>query len=198
MMGEDRQASRLEDLLDRIAATTEDADRVSLGLLLEAMGRRSFGSALLAAGLVTLAPLVGDIPGVPTLMGVLVVLTAGQMLVGKERIWLPGWLLDRSVGREKLETALRWLRPVARVADRVFGPRLEGVLTRGGGRVIAAVSVLVGALMPAMELVPFSANAAGVVLTLLGLALVARDGLLALLALTLIAVGAALLTAGLT
>lgn len=197
-MGEDRPSSRLDDLLDRIAGAAEEADRVSLELLLEAMGRRSFGSALLAAGLVTLAPLVGDIPGVPTLMGVLVVLTAGQMLVGRERFWLPGWLLERSVGREKLETALGWLRPVARVGDRLFGPRLEGVLERGGGRAIAAVGLLVGALMPAMELVPFSANAAGIVLTLLGLALVARDGLLALLALTLFAVGAALLVAGLT
>lgn len=197
-MSEDRQASRLDDLLDRIAGAAEEADRVSLELLLETMGRRSFGSALLAAGLVTLAPLVGDIPGVPTLMGVLVVLTAGQMLVGREQFWLPGWLLERSVGAEKLETALRWLRPVARVGDRLFGPRLEGVLDKGGGRAIAAVALLVGALMPAMELVPFSANAAGVVLTLLGLALVARDGLLALIALTLFAVGAALLVAGLT
>lgn len=166
---------------------------MSLELVLDAMGRRSFGSALLAAGLLTLAPLVGDIPGVPTLMGILVVLTAGQMLVGRDRIWLPRWLLARSVSRAKVETALRWLRPVARVVDRLIGPRLEVVLATGGGHVVATVCLLIGAVMPALELVPFSANVAGILLTLLGLALVARDGLLALISLTLIAAGVATL-----
>lgn len=33
-----------------------------------AVGRRSFGPTLLLAGLVTLAPIVGDIPGVPVLI----------------------------------------------------------------------------------------------------------------------------------
>jgi hypothetical protein len=37
--------------------------------------------------------------------------------------------------------------------------------------------------MPAMEVVPFSANAAGLILALLGLALIAHDGALALAAL---------------
>ena len=41
--------------------------------------------------------------------------------------------------------------------------------------------------MPVMEFIPFSANLAGVVLTMFGLALMVRDGLLALLGLTLIA-----------
>jgi hypothetical protein len=36
--------------------------------------------------------------------------------------------------------------------------------------------------MPAMELVPFSANGAGAALTAFGLSLIAHDGLLALLA----------------
>lgn len=41
--------------------------------------------------------------------------------------------------------------------------------------------------MPPMELIPFSANAAGAALTLFGLALVAHDGLLAWLGLALTA-----------
>ena len=45
---------------------------------------------------------------------------------------------------------------------------------------------------PAMEVVPFSANGAGAVLTAFGLALIARDGLIAAIALVL-----AVLTAGL-
>lgn len=196
-MNEARQPKSLDDLLDRIAAAAEGEERVSLEEILEEMGRRSFGPVLLAAGLVTLAPIVGDIPGVPTSMGVLVVLAAGQMFVGRTRLWLPRWLLERAVDRSKLETALRWLRRPARLVDRVIVRRLEAVLAIGGNRVIAAACLLVGAVMPMLEFVPFSATAAGLVLTLLGLALVARDGLLASVSLALMAVGAALLVANL-
>lgn len=192
-----REPHRLCDLLERIAGAGEGEQHVSVELVLEEVGRRSFGPIMLAAGLVTLAPLVGDIPGVPTLMGVLVVLTAGQMLVGRDWIWLPGWLLERSVDRSKLETAVGWLRRPARIVDRVIGRRLQGVLAMGGNRVLAAACLLVGAIMPALEFIPFSATVAGLVLTLLGLALVARDGLLALIALTLMAGGLVLLVANL-
>lgn len=192
-MDEPQRRESLEALLDRIAGTADETDRVSLGLVLEVMGRRSFGSVLLAAGLITLAPLIGDIPGVPTIMGIVVVLTAGQMLLGQDRLWLPDTLLDRSVSREKLDAGLRWLRPAARALDRAIGPRFEGVLASGGGRVIAAVCLLIGAVMPVLEVIPFSATVAGILLTLLSVALVTRDGLLALITLTLAAVGGGLL-----
>ena len=45
---------------------------------------------------------------------------------------------------------------------------------------IALVALAVSLLTPAMELVPFSAVLAGLVLTAFGLALIARDGLLSL------------------
>jgi len=52
---------------------------------------------LLVAGLVMLAPIIGDIPGVPVMMGVLVVLMAGQLLFRREHLCLPRCLLKRSV-----------------------------------------------------------------------------------------------------
>lgn len=190
---ESRRSDSLEALLARIAETAGEADHVSLRLVLEAMGRRSFGSVLLVAGLITLAPLIGDIPGVPTIMGVLVVLTAGQMLFGRDQLWLPDTLLDRSVSREKVDAAVRWFRPATRIVDRVIGPRLEVVLRSGGGRAIAVACLLIGGVMPVLEVIPFSATVAGILLTLLSLALVTRDGLLALVTLIMAAVGGGVL-----
>lgn len=46
---------------------------------------------------------------------------------------------------------------------------------------MAIVCMLVALAMPAMEVVPFSANGAGAALMTFGLGIVARDGLLALL-----------------
>lgn len=179
----DQEVSSLEELLDRMGQADPDGSEVTLDALLDAVGRRSFGPLLLTAGLVTLAPLIGDIPGVPTIMGVLVVLIAGQMLFDREHFWLPRWMLERSVKRERLCKALEWLRRPARFVDRVLRPRLTMFVRTAGIHIIAGMCIAVAAVMPATEFVPFSANAAGAALTAFGLALIAHDGLLAVIAL---------------
>lgn len=170
----------LEGLLERIGRADERDGRVHLSAILDQLGRRSFAPVLLLGGLITLAPLIGDIPGVPTTMAVLVSLTAGQMLLRRERIWLPRWLLDRSVDRGKLEKAVTKLRGPARWVDRILRPRLRGLVRGPGSYAIPVGCLLIAFIMPVMELIPFSANLGGAALTAFGLALVAGDGALAL------------------
>lgn len=176
-------ADRLTSIVRRVEGVADEVDPVTLGAILDAVGRRSFGVALLVPGLVTLAPLVGDVPGVPTLMAVVVLLSAGQLLVGRDRPWLPRWLLERRVEAATVRKAARRMLPGVRVMDRVLNPRLTVLTGRPAQYVIAAVCVVVAAAMPAMELVPFSANVAGVLLTGFGLSLVTSDGLLVLITL---------------
>uniref|UniRef100_UPI003567DEB6 exopolysaccharide biosynthesis protein n=1 Tax=Halomonas sp. TaxID=1486246 RepID=UPI003567DEB6 len=99
MQRSDPAPSNLSTLLDMLESTGGLPDSVSLDAILDTLGRRSFAPFLLIAGLVTLAPLIGDIPGVPTLMASLVALSAAQILVGRDRVWLPQWLLERRVSR---------------------------------------------------------------------------------------------------
>jgi hypothetical protein len=185
----------LERLLDRLRETEAEAgaeagrDQISFDAILDAVGRRSFGPLLLLAGVVTLPPLVGDIPGVPTLMGLFVVLTAAQLLLGRDNFWLPGWLLRRSVDRSKIENGISWLRRPAGWIDRVLRPRLSFLVEGPGTWVVGVASLLVALAMPPMELVPFSANIAGLALSALGLALITKDGLLAIVALLATAAG---------
>lgn len=172
----------LEQLLARISKSSEEGDPVPMRAALEEIGRRSFGPVLLFAGLITLAPVVGDIPGVPTIMAFFVLLVAGQLLLRQEHFWLPNWLLERSVSRHKLCKSLDWMRRPARFIDKLIRPRLTS-LTRGAGvYAIAVCCLLIAVCMPVMEVVPFSANGAGLALTAFGLALMAHDGLLALIA----------------
>lgn len=188
-----RRTRAVENHLDRLGETAEgDGDRISLEAMLTAMETVPFGSLLLVAGLVTLMPILGDIPGVPTTMGVLVALGSSQLLLGRETMWLPRWVRERTVKASIVKTALRWLRPVARATDRVLRPRLDLFVQGVATYVIAVTTLLVGVVMPLMEFVPFSANLAGVVLTTFGLALIVRDGLLALVTLALIAIAVGL------
>lgn len=175
----------LEELLDRIGEAARGREEVSLDRILDLVGRRSYGPVLLVAGILTLAPIVGDIPGVPTLIGLMVLMVVVQLLFGRENFWLPHWLLKRSADRDKLCKAVGWMRRPAAFVDRFIKPRLVA-LTRGPAvHAIGIACAVIAAAMPPMELVPFSANAAGAALTAFGLALVARDGLLALVAFTL-------------
>ena len=173
----------LEDLLGLVEDTVRSDCRVSVGEILDAVGRRSFGPLVLLVGVITLAPIVGDIPGVPTMMGVLLLLVAGQILLRKDHIWLPRKILSRSVSREKLCKAIGVMRKPARWADRWIRPRVESLTLGAGFYVVAVTCTLIALLMPFMELIPFSANGAGVALTAFGLALIANDGLLMLVAL---------------
>jgi hypothetical protein len=170
----------LEDVLDRIGDAQSKDGRVSIGSLFQTIGRRSFGPVLLFAALVMSAPVIGDIPGVPVLSGLIIILVAVQLLLHRDHVWLPQWLLRRSASREKVDRAVEKLRKPARFVDRFLRHRLER-LTRGGmAQLILAVCILTSCATPFMELVPFSANVAGAALTAFGLALIANDGVFVL------------------
>jgi hypothetical protein len=146
---------------------------------MEKVASRSFAPLLLVAGMVALVPGLGDIPGVTTTMAVLVLLVSGQILFRRKQLWLPRWLLNLSVARDKFCKALDWLRRPARFMVRIVRPRLA---IFAEDTAIASGCVVVAFVMPFMEVVPFGAIAAGVALTAFSVGLIARDGLVALLA----------------
>nr|WP_254722296.1 exopolysaccharide biosynthesis protein [Gilvimarinus xylanilyticus] len=169
--------------MDRILDAAEGHDCVNLDMILNAVGQRSYGPVLLLIGLIVLAPLIGDIPGVPTLCAIIVLLFSVQLMLHREHFWLPQWLLNRSIKTSSLNKAIDLSRKPARFVDRLVKPRLT-FLIRGyiPARCVALCSIAIALMMPLMEFIPFSANLAGGVLTCFGLALIARDGFLALLA----------------
>ncbi|MEE3170064.1 MAG: exopolysaccharide biosynthesis protein [Pseudomonadota bacterium] len=181
-MNQPDDPNSLKELLDRLRDGTDGQRRVSVGDILAVVGERSFGPLALVAGLVTLAPLIGDIPGVPTLLALMVLLTVGQLLFQRETIWIPARLANRSMEQEKLDKGLDWLEKPARFLDRWTRPRLVFLVRGPGQYVMAVLCLLVAAAMPLMEIIPFSANGGGLALVAFGLAIIARDGLLALFA----------------
>lgn len=176
-----KDPKNLEQLLELIRDTDHNGKEIKFGDILDQVGHRSFGSLLLTAGLIISAPLIGDIPGVPVLLGAFVILTSGQLLLGKDHFWLPKWLLERSADPAKLDKGMDWIQPVARFIDRWLKPRLKIVTGKLGIYAIAIACVLVGLLTPVMEFIPFSAQFAGAAITAFGLAIIAKDGLFAIL-----------------
>ena len=171
----------LDELLACLAGAGDESEPVTLGEVVEAIGRRSFGPLLLLAGLIVFSPLSG-IPGLPTIMAGFVLLIAGQLICRRRYFWLPRWLLARRVSRKCFNATIRILRRPARAVDRLLRPRLHILVGHAGLGVILLLSVALALIMPVLELFPFASSVAGAALTAFGLALIAHDGVLALLA----------------
>jgi len=199
-MNADRRSVEAESALLAVLAQVEHAGQgsreVAVADIIERLGTAAFGPALLVLGLVALSP-IGDIPGVPTVMGLVILLIAGQLLAARQRFWLPGWLLKRRVNSSRLLTTVRYARPAARFLGRFLKPRLTFLTDGPFARAAGGFACLLALSLPPLEFVPFAATVPSSALTLLGLALVTRDGLLAALALLLGTTAAYLVTTAL-
>lgn len=169
-------------LLDQVESVSENSEKISLGMVLDAVGEHSFAPLLLITGLIMLAPGPADIPGVPVILGLFVIGIAIQPLMRHEHIWVPRWMEKREISSRRAKKMVGWLRRPAGWIDHVIKQRYTWLVDHAGVSVIAVACILIAASTPVLEFVPFSANLAGAAITAFGLALLARDGLLAGLA----------------
>jgi hypothetical protein len=171
----------LEDVIDCILKATPDQGRLSVADLMTAIGERSFGPLILVPSLIALSP-VGAIPGLPAITSVIIMIFAVQMLLGHTHVWLPQWLKARTMDGAKLEKGLTAFRPVARFVDHLLRPRLT-VLTQGPFYYVIAVMILaVAVITPVLEIIPLGGIPPNAALVAFALAITAKDGLWALLA----------------
>jgi len=170
-------------LLDRFEEAAEEKEEISVDDLMDAVGRRSFGPLLLLAGIVMSAPGISDIPSVPTMVGLFILIISSQILFGRDQFWLPGWLLRRSISRKTLMKVAgnKWLRRAATMIDKFVTERLEIFAGPKANYGVAAVCTLLAIVSPVTELVPLSGMGVGAAIVAFGVSLIARDGLMALI-----------------
>lgn len=185
------QQHDLEALVCRLAELGRGRDSVTVGDMQDEIGHRSFGPCLFVPAILELSP-VGGLPGVPTVLGVIVVFFAAQLLLGHDRFWLPGVLVRRQIPGQRLNSGMKKIRPVARAIDKVLRPRLPAVMTPVWLKVAAVLCVALCLAVPALELVPFASSVPFTAIALFGLALIARDGLAMVLAFAVACAAAAL------
>ncbi|MBE7376689.1 exopolysaccharide biosynthesis protein [Pseudomonas lopnurensis] len=174
-MSSDEQPQNLESLLQRLEQAGEPDQPVTIECMLQVTDERSFGALLLIPGLLVLSPLSG-IPGLPSVIAVMVMLIAVQLLIGRERFWLPQWLLRRSASRSKYDKAIAFLQRLSGFVDRLLRRRLTFLTSGLATRLNALLCMLIAATMPPLELIPFGNSIAGAALSVLGLGMMARDG----------------------
>lgn len=177
--------SHHDDSLVGLVDTVLDAAKapvVSLADIIDAVGRASFAPVLLLPALAVASPLSG-IPLFSSLMGVAIVLVASQMLAGRRQLWLPHWIMRRSVRGATVRAAFSRIKPVVAWIDNRSRRRWRIFAHRPLIYVPQTLCLLSGLTMPFLEFVPFSSSALGAGVALLAIGMLSRDGLITLLAL---------------
>lgn len=164
-------------ILDELDEVARASTRVSVGDVVERMGDRGFGPFLLIPALIEVSP-IGGIPAVPTILASLIVLVAVQIVIGRDHLWLPGFVERRSVRAGRFEKAIEKIRPLAGWLDRWFHGRLSLLVTRPFVRGAAIIAIFACLTVPLLELVPFASTIPMAVVIVLGLAITVKDGLL--------------------
>lgn len=172
-------------MLDRLKARIDNDPTpatLTLGEILEAVGRRAYGPMLLVIGLFAISPAT-IMPGFTWLAAILTLLVAVQMLVGLKSPWLPRALLRVKVPRAPLTRFVETARPRAEKLERsgwlqtrlafLSAPPFVNLVALG---VIAAALVTIP-----IGLIPFAPLIPGVAIVLVAIGVTARDGLWLLL-----------------
>jgi len=179
----------IKSLSDVIAEFGEDArPSLTVGQMLESFDSRAFGATLFIFGLLNTLPLP---PGSSTLLSLPILLLAPQIAWGADTPWLPRKMVERPLKRDDLRGLFRKLTPIVKRMELVTRPRLTWIFTPLGERMIGVVCTLLAMVL--VLPIPLGNLAPGATVAILSLALLQRDGLLALLGYLMAAVSAALL-----
>jgi hypothetical protein len=183
----------LTDIIDELKQASKDKEKVTVGQLIDALDQRGYGPALAVIPLIELTP-IGGVPGVPTLLALTIALITIRLLMGYEHFWAPDWLRRRKLSSDRVEQSVEWLKPLSQRIDAKLNERLSR-LAGSTGRTVACVVILcILITVPPLEIVPFATSGPMIAISILGLGILYRDGLLMLLGL--LGAGAALILGG--
>ena len=174
------EVRNLRTLLQSVCSET-DGDTVTVGDLLNAVGRRSYGPVILLLGFIAISPLT-IIPGANVLMALITLIFAVQMSLGRHYPWIPRGALEFSFPRKYLISGVAMADKYVAQIDRFLKPRLT-FLTRPPFVQLVALACVGAALVTLpLSFVPLGPVIPSLAILLFGLAITARDGFVIVLA----------------
>lgn len=151
-------------------------ERVTVGDILDRLEGQAFGLLLLLLALPNCIP---NIPGLSTIFGVLMIAPAVQLIFGQKDLWLPRRVRRWSISRDALRMAIKGSLPILKRIERYVGPRWT-FLTRPPFTQLLGLQTLMLAFVLILP-IPLGNWPPGITVAATALALLQRDGRLALL-----------------
>ncbi|WP_299031379.1 exopolysaccharide biosynthesis protein [uncultured Sulfitobacter sp.] len=175
------RSASLMSILKRIENARGD-EQITIGEIVNLIGQVSFAPLLIVPAIALVTPLSG-IPLFSATMGIIIFLVSSQMVLRREYLWLPQWVLRIRANRRYVKTAFEKMHPLVKWLDRRTETRLTVLTHKPLVFVPQLLCVLSGLVLPLMEFIPFSSSMVGLSVALLGIGILARDGAVVFLAL---------------
>jgi hypothetical protein len=173
MCSPDPQGRPLSELVREVSKT--QATNLTLGELVDLFGARALAGLLLILGLICALPLP---PGATTVFGLPLLLLAPQLLFDARAPWLPARVRNRRVRAADLKPGLARVAPWLEKMEALSRPRLRFVVGGAGRRVIGLICTVFAVVL--ILPIPLGNMLPAATVSLFSLALVQRDGVLAL------------------
>ncbi|WP_341862334.1 exopolysaccharide biosynthesis protein [Gymnodinialimonas sp. 57CJ19] len=179
----------LSDLTDDLSRAAKQNDG-KVAKIVDEAGANGLLPMMTVMGLLLVSPLSG-IPLFSTSVGVMIFLCAVQAAMGRDRLWLPGFLRRQRIDPSRIEKAMDRIHSAAEWLEARATSRLEWLSLPPARAAFLTIAAVYGAVMPIMELIPFTSSLLGAAVVMIGLGLLLRDGVLLLISIlpTLIAAG---------
>jgi hypothetical protein len=166
-------------LSQRLAQIVEEhgPDRLSFTELASLLQSRAWGGLLFIFAAINVLPLP---PGTSAFFALPILIVSAQMVFGRASPWFPARLDRRGVTKQELKRLIGKIEWLELRVERIFKPRLAHLTGPAATRLIGLVCFLL-ALIAAIPVPLFHVAPAAAIL-LFGLALIYRDGVLAIVA----------------
>ncbi len=164
-----------EGFISLVAGLAEAAgpDGMTLREIRDRLDERAYGLMILILAIPCLVP---ALYGVPQIVGIPILLLAGQMLVGRKEPWLPDAVLKRRVTKAWLDRMADFATKRMSWFERLSRPRLRMFATGWAERAAALFMILATLTI----ILPMTNTVPSVALVLLSVGLIQRDGLFVL------------------
>jgi len=153
-----------------------EGDRLTLSDVSAHLRDRAWGGLLLVFAAINLLPLP---PGVTTVTGLPLIVLTAQMVAGRARPWFPRKFDQRGVSKDHLHRIAEKMRPWEERIERVLKPRLCMLTNHRAARVIGLLSLVLSVIL--WLPIPLGNHVPALAMTLFALALIYRDGVMAIL-----------------
>jgi hypothetical protein len=173
--------------LDALVRSLDGRENVTLGEILDGLGRAGLGLTILLLSLPVLIPIPGPIGVV---FGSCLSLVGLQVMAGVRRIWLPDWLRERRLPSGAILAMTERTIPWIARAENLMQRRRLMVLTGKTAQALLGVPIFLLAVSVALPL-PLGNFLPVLALCAIALAVLERDGLAVLIALVLSALSLA-------
>jgi hypothetical protein len=166
---------RTSNILEYIIDGAKGDGEITIREVLDLLGERAFGLALLVFCLPNSLPIPSP-PGFSAITGAPIIILALQMTLGRETPWLPARIGNYSFSRDKFAAFLTKALPYIRKIEKLLHPRMQFFQSWLGER-LTGLSFLILGIVLSMP-IPLGNFLPGVSMSLIALGLLERDGAL--------------------